>query len=162
MELHWVDDRLAVMTRPDGTAHLADDMTQARDAGLEIIVSCLQPDEEREIGLSEEQAEARNAGLGFLRFAMQDGGTPDDDVAFDDFIEELAAQYRDGRAIATHCRHGLGRSPLVTAAVLVRLGASADEAWGRITAARGHKVPDNDEQRDYISRYEARLRGASA
>ncbi len=157
MELHWVDDRLAVMTRPDGTAHLADEMTQARDAGLEIIVSCLQPSEERELELIEEKPVAEASGLHFLRFRMNDGGTPDDDEAFAAFIDELAAEHRVGRHIGVHCRAGVGRSPLVAAAVLVRLGASASDAWRRVGQARGYPVPDNDEQRDYVYRYGERL-----
>lgn len=158
MELHWIDRTLAVSTRPEGGPLLKADLEDARRAGLEILVSCLQPSEERELSLVREEAEASAAGIHFLRFRMTDGGTPYNDDAFDDLVEELAAEVSAGRRVVIHCRAGVGRSPLMAAAVLVRQGASAAEAWGRVGNARGHPVPDNDEQRQYLSRFEARLR----
>ena len=49
-----------------------------------------------------------------------------------------------------HCRAGIGRSSLLAAAVLRVEGRTADEAWQRITEARGLPVPDTDEQRDFL------------
>lgn len=51
----------------------------------------------------------------------------------------------------THCRYGIGRASLLAAAVLVREGVDADEAWQRIGVARGHVVPDTDEQQHFIA-----------
>jgi protein-tyrosine phosphatase len=158
MDLHWVDGNVAVSTRPMGGPLLAAELAGARKAGLDILVSCLQPSEERELDLIEEKPAAEGAGLHFFRFRMHDGGTPEDDDAFAAFVEELAAEHRAGRHIAVHCRAGVGRSPLVAAALQVRLGLSPVDAWRRVGDARGYPVPDNDEQRQYLFRYAARLR----
>ena len=158
VDLFWIDRNVAVSTRPASGALLREDLAGARTAGLDILVSCLQPSEERELGLIEEEPAAAGAGLDFRRFRMQDGGTPDDDDAFGAFIDELAAEHRAGRWIAVHCRAGVGRSPLVAAALQVRLGISPAEAWRRVGDARGYPVPDNDEQRQYLFGYATRLR----
>jgi protein-tyrosine phosphatase len=158
MDFHWVDGSIAVSTRPMGGQLMPDELRAARGLGLDILVSCLQPPEERDLDLVDEKRLAEASGLYFLRFRMNDGGTPDDDDAFAAFVDELAAEHRAGRRIAVHCRAGVGRSPLVAAAVLVKLGATASEAWRRVGEARGYPVPDNDEQRQYLYRYEARIR----
>jgi protein-tyrosine phosphatase len=158
MDLHWIDRGLAVSTRPEAGSPLDQDLAGARKAGVDILVSCLQPSEERELGLLAEESAAGSARLWFLRFRMDDGGTPGDDSTFDEFIEELAIEHSAGRRIAVHCRAGVGRSPLVAAAVLVRSGVAPAEAWRRVGDARGYPVPDNDEQRQYLYRYAARVR----
>jgi protein-tyrosine phosphatase len=89
---------------------------------------------------------------------MDDGGTPGDDATFDEFIDELAVEHSAGRRIAVHCRAGVGRSPMVAAAVLVREGVPPAEAWRRVAEARGYPVPDNGEQREYLFRFDARVR----
>jgi len=157
VDFHWIDRGLAVSTRPEAGSPL-DDLARARKAGVDILVSCLQPSEERELGLLGEEAAAGSVGLWFRRFRMNDGGTPGDDAAFDGFVEELAAEHAAGRRIAVHCRAGVGRSPLVVAAVLVRSGITPAQAWRRVAEARGYPVPDNEEQREYLFRFEARAR----
>jgi protein-tyrosine phosphatase len=55
--------------------------------------------------------------------------------------------------VAVHCYGGIGRSPLVAAAVLVRSGRSAQAAWQLVGRARGLRVPDTDDQRDWLSSF---------
>ncbi len=153
MDLHWVDDGIAVSTRPEGGSLLKDDLRGARRLGVDILVSCLQPSEERELGLLEEGPLAEAAGLTFLRFRMNDGGTPADDVVFAQTVDNLRAEHAAGRRIAVHCRAGVGRSPLTVAAVLVREGEEPEDAWRRVAKARGYPVPDNNEQREYLYRF---------
>jgi hypothetical protein len=44
--------------------------------------------------------------------------------------------------MAVHCWAGIGRLSLIAAALLVRLGTSADQAWDAIAKARGRAVPE--------------------
>jgi protein-tyrosine phosphatase len=50
-----------------------------------------------------------------------------------------------------HCRNGIGRASTLVAAVLLREGIDAPDAWQRITQARGLPVPDTEAQRDFIT-----------
>jgi protein-tyrosine phosphatase len=160
MDLHWIDVGLAVSPRPEGGRLLGEDLLDARRQGVRILVSCLMPAEERELDLLEEGARAEAAGMTFIRARMPDGGVPGDDGAFEQIVRNLAAERAGGRRIAIHCRAGVGRSPLTAAAVLVLAGATPAEAWRRVAEARGWPVPDNDEQREYLFRFDRRLRAA--
>jgi protein-tyrosine phosphatase len=55
-----------------------------------------------------------------------------------------------------HCRFGIGCASLLAAAVLVLEGVDADEAWRRLTCARGLGVPDTEEQRRWVAGLPAR------
>jgi len=63
----------------------------------------------------------------------------------------LRAQLNQGASIAIHCRHGIGRSSTLAAAVLVLDGLTPAQIWERITVARGLPVPDTGAQRELIN-----------
>jgi protein-tyrosine phosphatase len=48
---------------------------------------------------------------------------------------------------------GIGRSTLIAACLLTKLGESADSALTRIQQARGLRVPDTEEQRMWIESF---------
>jgi protein-tyrosine phosphatase len=52
--------------------------------------------------------------------------------------------------MAVHCWAGIGRLSLIAAALLVRLGTSADQAWDAIAKARGRAVPETEAQRHWL------------
>jgi protein-tyrosine phosphatase len=56
-----------------------------------------------------------------------------------------------GAHVAVHCRGGVGRSSLVAAACLVRLGVPADQVWRVIGEARGARVPETRRQRQWLT-----------
>ncbi|HST65016.1 MAG TPA: hypothetical protein VLM05_07485 [Mycobacteriales bacterium] len=68
------------------------------------------------------------------------------------FLELVAGDLDQGKHVAVHCWGGIGRSSLIAAAVLVARGVDTEEAWNRIGAARGVRVPETDEQRAWVSR----------
>jgi protein-tyrosine phosphatase len=70
-----------------------------------------------------------------------------DQAAIRPTLDRLAEQLRQGRHVATHCRASIGRSSLLTAELLVRLGVPVEQAWDLIAGARGVPVPETDEQR---------------
>ena len=170
MDLYWIDPSLAIASRPRGGDWLDDEMASLRRQGVDILVSCLASPEERELGLSDEERAASRAGIAFARAPIEDRGTPASTADFEGVIRRLTADRRAGRRVAVHCRQGLGRGPLVAAAVLVRSGFSADEAWNLIRERRNQPVPDTDEQREWVhafarngeERRSLTARGASA
>jgi protein-tyrosine phosphatase len=54
-----------------------------------------------------------------------------------------------------HCRASIGRSSLLLAALLTDEGLKPDEAFRRLTKARGLKVPDTNDQVRWVERYAA-------
>jgi protein-tyrosine phosphatase len=158
MDLFWIDPMLAVATRPRGGDWLAVDLAAAARDGVDVLVSCLEPAEERELDLAGEAETAEQTGITFVPLPIPDMGRPGDRGSFDAAIGQLLVHRGAGRRIAVHCRQGRGRSPLVAAAVLVRSGHGAAEAWSRISERRGVKVPETPEQGLWLEEF---ARGAS-
>jgi len=142
--------RLAIMARPRGGTRLPGELRALREAGIDVLVCLLPPGERLLLGLAEEPAAAARAGLAFHAFPIRDFATPDRAAAAV-LVDTLAADLAAGRHVAVHCRGGIGRSSLIAAALLVRLGTPAEQAWQVISAARGHPVPETDAQRRWLS-----------
>jgi protein-tyrosine phosphatase len=150
-ELFWVrDHRLAVVARPAGEHELTEDLRQLRSAGVDILVSALQPDEAAGLGLAEEARLAGDAGLEFVSIPIPDAGTPEP-AAVRDRLDELARAVEGGKSVAIHCRAGVGRSPMLVATILALGGLDPEAAWQLVVAARGYPVPDNEGQRRWVA-----------
>jgi protein-tyrosine phosphatase len=145
--------RLATMARPRGGGFLDDELASLRDAGVDVLVSALMPDEYRELDLVGEPAAAAEAGLEFVQFPVVDADIPDGTGAALELTERLAREVRDGRFVVTHCRAGIGRCSMLAGATLIRLGVPPEEAWQRIRAARGMPVPDNPRQEEWLYQF---------
>jgi protein-tyrosine phosphatase len=76
--------------------------------------------------------------------------------SIDPAVDAVGESIRGGRRVAIHCRMGLGRSPLVAAAVLIADGLTADEAMAIVSEARGASTPETAAQRAWL-----RARGRS-
>jgi protein tyrosine phosphatase len=151
--LHWIDlpagGRMAIMARPRADDWLDVEVAEWKACGLEVIVSLLEPEEVSDLGLQREAALCRASGIEFLSFPIFDRGVPDIPDATK-IADSIAAGIADGRAIAIHCRAGIGRSSIVAACAMICSGIEAGDALSRIKAARGVNVPDTEEQRDWI------------
>jgi protein-tyrosine phosphatase len=145
--------RLATMARPRGGGWLDDEMAGLRESGVDVLVSALTPDEYRELDLVGEPAAAAEAGLEFLQFPVVDADIPDGTAEALKLTARLAADVRAGRFVVTHCRAGIGRCSMLAGATLIRLGATPEEAWRRIRAARGLAVPDNTSQEEWLYQF---------
>ena len=88
--------------------------------------------------------------MAFLSFPIPDRAVPGSRSAALQLAQDLAARLATGDAALIHCRAGIGRSAVIAACVMIRLGIDAAEALARITAARGVPVPDTDEQRAWV------------
>jgi protein-tyrosine phosphatase len=153
-EIYWVtphpQGRLAIVGRPRAGDWLSDEVAAWKADGITDVISLLEDHEVRDLELSEEAAVVIAAGMSFQRFPITDRGVPTSRHQTELLWNDLAAKVRGGRSVAVHCRAGIGRSGLVTAGVLMRLGMSPDEAWARISKARGIAVPDTPEQRHWV------------
>jgi len=149
-DIYWIESaqpRLAIMARPRAGDWLEDEVANWRNAGVATVVSLLERHEVDDLGLADEEALCAQFGIRFLSLPIADRGLPADPIVFKDFIERLVG---DDAPIAIHCRAGIGRSTLVAAAILVGRGMEATRALDRIGDARGTRVPDTEEQRDWV------------
>jgi protein-tyrosine phosphatase len=155
--LHVIDTpapgRLATMAHPRGGGWLPAEMSALVTAGVRVLVSALTSDEYQRLALTAEPREAYAAGLEFISFPIVDRCTPAPGSACENLVDRLATAVRDGDFVVTHCWAGIGRSSLLTAAILVRLGLSPQEAWQRISVARGLRVPENGEQMLWLDEF---------
>ena len=110
----------------------------------------LTDEEAEELGLNDESAECAAAGISFVNVAIPDRSVPSDANAFLCSVEQLVARVQEGRYLAVHCRAGIGRSTVLAASILVRLGWDAKTAFDAIEAARGCSVPDTPEQKHWV------------
>ena len=154
---HWVEfpkpGRIAIMPRPKGGDELPEELWGLRSAGAHIIVSLLTAAEQREVGLREEAARCRAAGLEYVSYPIEDRSIPSTSQDLFLLVKSLDERLRKGKNIVIHCRAGIGRSGLVAACLMIHRGIPVDTAWQRLIDSRGCAVPDTPEQRDWVDRF---------
>jgi protein-tyrosine phosphatase len=141
--------------RPRDADSLEADLERIRRAGVQTVVSTLEPWEAKELGLAAESEQAKRRGLNFLSFPIEDRSTPPNRSEFNAFVEKLAQRLQSGEKIGVHCRGCIGRSTVVTACTLVKLGWTAMDALAAIERARGCSVPDTEAQWEWILEFGA-------
>jgi protein-tyrosine phosphatase len=156
MSLYWINlegIRLGIMPRPRESDWLSDDLRLLRQAGVDVIVSALTSAEAEDLCLRNEAQGCAQSGLDFVSFPIEDRSVPNSHAEFVTLVDQLMEYSRKGKAIAVHCRAGIGRSSLIAACVLKRNGFSADSAFQAIEESRGCPVPDTPEQRLWVERF---------
>jgi protein-tyrosine phosphatase len=147
---YWITAQLAIIPKPAGDDLLDTEMLLLREAGIDVIVSMLQQGEAQALGLGNEEASAKHAGLLFINFPVPDGSIPPDKPRFDEFLKHLEDHLASGRRIGIHCHGCIGRSPVAVASLLIRSGIPPESAWIKIAASRGCPVPATTEQREWV------------
>ncbi len=151
---YWIETgipaKLAIMPAPYGGNRLEDEIRLLKRESTDVLVSLLTPEEEYDLGLELERAACSGHGIRFRSFPIPDRDIPASTPAFLRFLETLHEDLLAGRSIVAHCRAGIGRSSLLLASLLRREGLSADDAFRRITHARGMLVPDTPEQLRWV------------
>jgi len=154
--IYWVNTQLggplAVISRP----RRADDLWDIKSAGIDVLVSLLEPGEARGVGLADEAMWCAHAGIDFINIPILDHGVPSDFESFEYALEALADHLRAGRGVGTHCYAGLGRSPLTAASILIHHGWAYHDAVAAVSAARGYDVPETDGQHRWLARLQER------
>lgn len=161
--IYWIDHpngyRLGIMARPRAGEWLRDEIEAWREEGVQTVLSLLEPEEVSDLELVGEAGLCRSAGIEFLSFPIPDRGVP---ASVDEarlIAEKLCAMGSEGKAVAIHCRAGIGRSSIVAGAALILSGLRAREAIEAVGRARGLDVPDTDAQLLWLHSFCAHVHG---
>ena len=111
-----------------------------------------------EVGLQAESVHCDNNGIEYLSFPIPDRGLPSNIGNFVKLAEYLQEEIQQGAGVVIHCRGGVGRCSLLAATVLLREGNSTEEALEKISVARRVRVPDTEEQINWLKENERILR----
>jgi protein-tyrosine phosphatase len=156
-DVYWIREieelRLAIMPRPRNGEWLADEISGWHRMGLRNVVSLLEIDESRELGLADEESMCGAAGLQFLSFPIPDRGVPRDHTGFAELVDNLAERLRSGDSVGIHCRAGIGRSGLLGACILGAFEVPPESAFAMLSRDRGVTVPDTDAQADWVRNF---------
>lgn len=141
---------LAAMAKPVPGEFIEEEFKGIANEGINQIVSLLEKSEEYSVGLSREEALTIRNGMQFVSYPIQDMCLPASLASFSSFTREIYNQITDGVNTVVHCRAGIGRTGLVTAAVLLHSGMEPEEAFSLVSEKRGIVVPDTEEQRNWL------------
>jgi protein-tyrosine phosphatase len=165
-KLFWVPGpwtgRLALSARPRGGDWLEDEMKGWRLGGVDLLVSTLTPEEEREMDLEDEEKLARESGMEFVSLPIPDREIPPSRARLLQTVEELEESLSAGKNVSIHCRQGIGRTGLLASCLLIAEGISAEEAVRSLSLARGIPIPETEEQLHWIEDFAGRFAGAPA
>lgn len=156
-KLYWLDDawpgKVALSARPRGGDWLEDEIVGWKRAGINTLISLLEPQEEQDLDLQGEAAEIRHQKMEFVSLPIPDRQVPRSEAELASALEKIERSLAGGKNVLIHCRQGVGRTGLVTACLLVKKGVSPGAAVEKLSATRGVVVPETEEQREWIDHY---------
>jgi protein-tyrosine phosphatase len=156
-KLYWVPNsspgRLAISARPRGGDWLEDEVRGWRKQGIDVVVSLLTPSEVEELALKDEARLSKVEGIRFFSFPIEDRSVPSSPAKVEELAGRLGADLQHGQNVAIHCRQGIGRSSLISAALLISKGMEIEQALRSISHSRGLTVPETVEQREWLDHF---------
>ena len=123
----------------------------------DVLVSLLEPHEFDALGISGLLEHAEQVGLRAMHFPIRDVDVPPPsaDREFGELVDAIASDLEAGRTVVVHCRGGLGRSGLVAASVLTRLGFGGDDAITEVRRVRPGAI-ETEAQEVYVREFAAK------
>lgn len=156
-EIYWVHEiepiRLALMPRPRSGEWLEDEVTGWQRAGIQTIVCLLEAHEIQELGLQKESSLCLDRGIQFLPFPIPDRGTPNSAQEVSALVRNIEERLHRNEGVGIHCRVGIGRTGLLGACVLLKLGMSFPDVFPMLSRSRRLPVPDTVAQFEWVRSY---------
>ncbi len=149
--------KIAIISRPKGNEFLEESIEYLNQEKIQIVLSALTREEEEELGLTKEAEFCNKYNIEFLKFPMQDRGTPTSLSDIETLCRNLALKVQEGSSIGIHCRAGIGRSSILASSIMAHLGFNSKDALNLISQSRRIKVPDTEVQENWINEYYAHV-----
>jgi protein-tyrosine phosphatase len=160
--IYWIDQiencRIGISARPQGFNQLEAEIMEFNAQNVNWIISLLEEDEIEQFGLSEEELYCKRFNIKFDSLPIQDNFIP----GFQRFVDKIDSVFLglvNNENFVVHCNHGLGRSGLLVAGLLLRSGMELDSALKIIELKRGFKCPTSISQMKFIRAYDFFLSG---
>ena len=101
---------------------LTDDIRHLRDHyEVDALVSLVENEELRQLGIEAIEQTCRDQGLELLQFPIKDRSTPDSLDKFTELIISIRANLSSGHLFAIHCHAGLGRTGMTAACAAIAI-----------------------------------------
>ena len=136
------------MPKPS-SENLASDVQFYREIGVTKVVSMLEYEEMERLGLGLERECCANEGVGFQSFPVKDHTIPSLE-SIREVVPGLLEDIQNGAHVSIHCKGGRGRTGVLSCAVLIESGMSAEDAIALVSEKRGSKVPSTEEQVGFL------------
>lgn len=120
--------------------------------GITKVLSLLEPTEAENLQLGAESYYCNQEGLAFENFPIRDHDVTTAE-ALRPVAKRLLNEITEGEKLVVHCFAGIGRTGIVTSAILIEHGFSAIDAMNLITEKRQFKVPETQEQVEFVEQY---------
>ena len=162
--IYWINDKkigeqkLGTMARPRGDDWLDDEIKWLKMGRADCLISLLEKLEESELGLKDEEKLCKKWEIEFRNFPIPDVNIPENEDEFIRLAKEMASRIKDNKRVVIHCRMGIGRASVLAAAIMINLGLEGKDVFETISKYRKLKVPDTDEQKNWILSIEDKLK----
>jgi protein-tyrosine phosphatase len=149
---------LAIMPKPTTGEWIEEEFANISAFGVHQVVSLMELDEAADFDLQDESKLCRANGMRFISYPICDRGIPASLDDFSRFTYQLFREIESGTNTVVHCLAGIGRSGIVSGAVLVHSGMDVEDAFEQISRARGLRVPDTEQQRVWLIRNQGAIK----
>ena len=133
---------------------LGETMRNLADKRVELLAGVIEDSEIEGVDYRDIRDAAARRKIAVECCPLPDFTAPDEDFLrrWQPVETQAIAILRCGRGVAVHCLAGEGRSPLMAACLLVRLGLSHDDALHAVRTALPHAI-ETEEQLAFLERY---------
>ena len=149
----------AIMARPSLEENDPASVVNISRLDINLVVSLLEINEARTLGLDAEREQARALGMQFVSFPIPDMGIPTSVEEFASLSKMLLKQIDAGANLLVHCHAGIGRSGLLAAGILLHCNLNPQQAFAHVSKMRGVRVPETPEQEYWLINNHAAIVG---
>jgi protein-tyrosine phosphatase len=140
----------AIMARPSLEQSDPASVVNISRLGINLVVSLLETNEARTLGLDAERELLKALGMDFVSFPIPDMGIPTSVEEFASLSKMLLKQVDSGVNTLVHCHAGIGRSGLMAAGMLLHCDLDPQQAFAHVSKMRGVRVPETRQQADWL------------
>lgn len=130
--------------------------------GINVFVNLTQPNERLASyeHIIKRELNAKDKFSICINFPIPDGKVPLKIEEVDNLIETLLILYKQNNNMLIHCRGGHGRSGLVSACLMIKMGYTVKQSLQQVenmhktrTYIPNYPCPDTNEQKEYVKFY---------